>query len=187
MDRKKIKKDSQQQSKQSLFEGRLMRLKEAFKCHSDSELARKMGISHQRVYAAKKRMQIPNSFLDIAAKHNLPIDYIMEGPEYIAKGNQLHCETDLSDLEAHKEGLISEFGAIENNDAFAVSGHLVNLALTESGISLTIQEKLVFARYVRTHILPKMVTEIKGELESFKILRQPGRTEPHETEGLNSQ
>jgi hypothetical protein len=167
--------------KKKLFEERLARLKEAFKCHSDGELAKNLGLKQQAVYAAKRRMKIPFTWLDTAAKKSISANYIMHG-EGSTNWFENEKETDLLVRLAIQEKVISPTVTEVNQRPRHRTGDLplpsvylesvasralFRLTLESCGLRLTDERRVLFGTYLRKHLLPKIVSDLAEEYREF--------------------
>jgi hypothetical protein len=173
---------------EKLFEERFARLKLAFKCFSDGELAKKLGLKQQAVYAAKRRMKIPNTWLNTAIKKSISPSFIMDGKGSIhlsSYENELaltgktinetpfykkrHFLETLETIEAVSElkpALLPDGATLPDVELVAVQA-LLRLSLKSSGVRLTDKSKFLFTMHLKKHILPRIVVDISEEVIDF--------------------
>ena len=200
MKNREVKREDQKSLEKKLFEERLARLKKAFKCHSDGELAKRLQLKQQAVYAAKRRTKIPNTWLDFAAKENISSEYIMDGkgpinftgieiaqindlysdPEIIIKRNDRRRNARRAQL---RHSMLNQPPkAIEN----IVAAALFKLSLESVGVSLDNRSRSLFITYFQKHLLPKIVSDMAEEIRDFAEMvqnqdDQSGQTDDQET------
>jgi len=69
------------------FDQRIDRLKQAVEAQNDSDLAKKLGVSHQSVASARKRQQVPVGWVaEVAARYGISADWILFGDRNLQSG-----------------------------------------------------------------------------------------------------
>lgn len=156
-------------AKEQVFNERFKRLKYAFGVHSDSDLAKALGISQQAVYAAKQRHSIPSKWLDVALSKNVSTKYIMEGDDhendslYLQRAGRVGRLNCLPDDKVDKKSAGDGLG-----DETNVAKLLVDYVMMVNNEKLDPSTEHFILHNVRRFILPKVVTQINDEIEELK-------------------
>ena len=167
------------------FEERFNRLKSAFKCHSDSELAKKMGVSQQVVYGVKKRRRIPTNWLDIVMANNIDPEYILHNkrtlPPILPQSNTekaiekkyMQAMWKTGQLPDEKEPGSETETATEGNLEFCefqIALSIVRLVMKRLDCKMTQEAEILLAQGVAMELDP-IISKTTKKLKTFIKLR----------------
>lgn len=126
------------------FHERLARLKSVLGAKNDSELAGLLNIKQQSVSGAKKRCQMPASWLEEAGARGVSLDYIYFGQQPpMRKSSEDDGETQQG---AEMEKVIAE--------------QLVNLAISETGFTPSKSGRSIIERFVKRKVIVDAVSDV---------------------------
>ncbi|MGD8847149.1 MAG: helix-turn-helix domain-containing protein [Desulfobacteraceae bacterium] len=155
--------------KKELFNERFKRLKYAFGVHSDSDLAKSLGISQQAVYAAKQRHSIPSKWLDVALSKNVSTLYIMEGDDDVIDAAYAQCSGRGERLDFFPEDRANEKPIGEHlRDETNVAKQLVNYVTMVNGKKIDPSAERFILHNIRRYILPNVVAQINDEIDELQ-------------------
>ena len=129
------------------FNERFARLKSALNVESDSELAGALGITQQSVFGAKKRNQIPVSWLEEAGQNGVSLNFIFFG--------ELPVMRELVDYEP-----VDDEKAKDNDPDREIAERLVKIAIGETGFNPSHAGKLILERFVKRKVIGDLKSEI---------------------------
>lgn len=127
------------------FNERFSRLKLAFKVKTDSELSKILKIQQQSVSGAKRRCQIPVSWLEVAGARGISLDYIFFGKFPVIRDKNDEA-TDQNNEEVDPIKMIAE--------------QLVSVAIEETGFVPSQSGKMILERFVKR----KVAGDIKSDI-----------------------
>lgn len=155
-----------------IFNERFKRLKYAFGVHSDTDLAKILGISQQAVYAAKQRRRIPSKWLDVALSKNVATQYIMEGDDYELDSLIVQRTGRGVRLNTSPETIIEMKSTGSPTDEKNVVKQLVEYAMRLTGKKIDPSTERIILHNIRRFILPKVVVQIRDEIDELNKIIQ---------------
>ena len=170
---------------------KVSRLKQAFKCYSDGELAQ-LGIKQQSVASAKARKKIPNSWLLRIDSKGGSTDFILKGGSYSKNGVEYVSREVEEALAENKRVLVAPISEADNKHTIfelehLVAQYLVYLVATKKNLlPLDDYKYRLLKVFARKHVLPKsekimeeIIKEIEKEIDRKNQI--PGEAQSKDT------